>query len=461
MKKAMDLTNGPVGKTIIAYMVPLLFSNILQTLYSTVDMIVVGNFVGSTGMVAVSTGGIISNLFTLAIIGFSTAGQIYIGQQTGAKNHDGVSQTVGTLVSLLFWISILCTMMVCFGNGLIVRWMKVQPEAIPEARNYIIMIALGFPFVYCYNAFCAILRGMGDSQSPFLFVAVSTLTNILLDLFMVGALSMGAGGAAIATAISQAISCVFAVAYVYRRRKAFGLELSISGFRIAWSHAGAIAKLGVPLALRQFCIAFTQTYLTAQVNDLGIYPAAAYGVGDKLHTFSNTIDACFNQGGAAIVAQNLGANKIDRVKQQVYLSTVFMEAVALVFGGLLILFSQQFYGIFTSEPEVIAYAPAMCAANLITMILAGVVSSTQAVINGAGEGRLAFIAGILDGVVFRLGFAWLFTEFFDFGIVGFYMASNFARTGPMLIGIYYYFSGKWKTKRMIDTDTIPVEVNKK
>lgn len=459
MKKAMDLTNGAVGKTMIAYMLPFLFSNILQTLYSTADMIVVGNFVGSAGMVAVSTGGIIANLFALASIGFSAAGQIYIGQQTGAKNRDGVSQTIGTLVSLLFWISILCTAIVCLGNGLIVRWMKVRPEAVSEARNYIRIIALGFPFVYGYNAFCAALRGMGDSQSPFLFGAVSTLTNILLDLLMVGVLSMGAGGAAVATVISQTISCVFAVVYVNRRKKKFGLEFSVANLRIVWFHAGAIARLGIPLALRQFCIVLTQTYITATVNDLGLYPAAAYGVGDKLHTFSNTIDACFNQGGAAMVAQNLGANKIGRVKQMVRLSTIFMEAVALVLGGLLILFSRQFYGIFTSEPEVIAYAPAMCAANLVTMILAGAASSTQAVINGAGEGRLALIAGILDGVVFRLGFAWLFTEVFDFGVVGFFMASNFARTGPLLIGISYYFSGKWKTRRMIDTGTVSAEVN--
>lgn len=448
-KIGIDLTQGSVAKVLLRFMLPFLLASVLQTLYSTVDMIVVGQYVGSIGTVAVSMGSKIANLFTMFSMAFSTAGQIYVGQQIGAGSRDDVNKTIGTLTTMLLAISVTAAVLVGVGNHFLLVIMNTPEEAMTEAYSYLLIICFGFPFIYGYNAACAVLRGMGDSKSPLLFVAISSITNLVLDIILVVAFGMASAGAAIATVISQLAACVFAVIYLYKRRDIVGFDFKLTTFKINKEHASVLLKIGIPLSARQMLIGVTQLFVTSFANDFGLYAAAAYGVSERLYNLVNTVDSAFNQASAGMIAQNIGARKHDRVRQIVRTQLLMAGSIAVICGIVLNLFPTQFFALFNNEAEVLVYAPAMCIVLGISLILAVVSGTFQGVVNGAGRGGLALVGGILDSVVFRFGFCYLFAYMLDLGVVGFSMGTNFARVAPATVGLVYYLSGKWKTDSLV------------
>lgn len=447
-KMGMDLTQGPIAQRLIVFTLPFLGASLLQTLYSTVDMVVVGRFVGSVGSVAVSQGSRLTHIFTSLAMGFAAAGQVFIGQQTGAKNREGVNKTIGNLFTLLVIISMLCLLVGVGLGGQIVRWMKTPAEAMDQSWSYLVVCSLGMPFIFGYNAVCAILRGMGDSTRPLIFVAIASVINLVLDLAFVAGFQMGAAGAAWATIIGQAVSFIVSVIYLVRNKECFGFDFKLSSFRLERFYARTIIRLGLPMSLQYVIIGLTQTVITALVNEYGLAAAAAWGVGDRIFMLVSAVDMSLQQAGAAMVAQNIGAGEIKRVKRIVLYLLLFSLILAVINTLWILPCDTLLFSLFNTDPEVLAYAPEMCVVLVISLYLAAVMGSVQAVTTGSGAAGLAFLAGILDSVVFRFGFCFLFGYAMNLGMIGFYMGSNFARLGPILVSGIYFLSGKWKTKRL-------------
>jgi len=448
-KMGMDLTSGPIAKKLILFTLPFLGASILQTLYSTVDMVVVGRFVGSVGSVAVSQGSRLTHIFTSLAMGFSAAGQVFIGQQIGAKNREGVNKTIGNLFSLLLIISVLCLLVGVGLGGQIVHWMKTPAEAVDQSWSYLVVCSLGMPFIFGYNAVCAILRGMGDSTRPLVFVAIASVINLALDLLFVAGLDMGAAGAAWATIVGQAVSFIVSVIYLVRKKEQFGFDFKLRSFKPEKFYAGTIVKLGLPMSLQYVIIGLSQTVITALVNDYGLAAAAAWGVGDRIFMLINAIDMSLQQAGAAMVAQNIGAGEIKRVKRVVFYLLLFSLTLAVINTLWVLPCSELLFSLFNTDPAVLAYAPQMCIVIVISLYMAAVMGATQAVTTGSGAAGLAFLAGMLDSIVFRFGLCFLFGYAMNLGMIGFYMGSNFARIGPILVSGIYFLSGKWKTKRLV------------
>ncbi len=448
-KIGMDLTQGSIAGKLIRFTLPFLGASLLQTLYSTVDMVVVGQFVGSVGSVAVSQGSRLTHIFTSLAMGFASAGQVFIGQQIGAKDRNGVNKTIGNLFTLLLIVSMLCLLV---GVGLghqIVGWMKTPTEAVDQSWAYLVVSSLGMPFIFGYNAVCAVLRGMGDSTRPLLFVAIASVINLVLDLLFVAVFDMGAAGAAWATIIGQAVSFIVAVLYLIRKKESFGFDFQLASFKLEKLYAWTIIRLGVPMSLQYVIIGLSQTVITALVNDYGLAAAAAWGVGDRIFMLVNAIDMSLQQAGAAMVAQNIGAGETGRVKKIVLYLLLLSLALAVVNTLWVIPCDELLFRLFNKDPAVLAFAPEMCLVLCISLYLGAVMGSVQAVTTGSGAAGLAFLAGLLDSVVFRFGFCFLFGYAMNLGMIGFYMGSNFARIGPILVCGSYFLSGKWKTKRLV------------
>ena len=445
----MDLTQGPIASKLIRFTLPFLLASLLQTAYSTVDMVVVGQYVGSVGSVAVSQGSRLTQIFTSLAMGFASAGQVFIGQQTGAKDHKGVNKTIGNLFTLLFSISVVCLLFGSLLGGQIVQWMKTPAEAIGQSRSYLIICSLGMPFIFGYNAVCAVLRGMGDSKRPLLFVAIASVINLVLDLLFVAVFKMGAAGAAWATIIGQGVSFLVAVVHLYRRRESFGFDFRAKSFKLEAFYTKTIVRLGIPMSMQFVIIGLTQIVITALVNDYGLAAAAAWGVGERIFQLVNAVDMSLQQAGAAMIAQNMGANEIQRVKKVTHCLLIFSLILAAINTVWMLPCSEPLFRLFNQDPEVVAYAPEMVIVLCISLFLGAIMGSVQSVTTGTGAAGLAFVAGILDSVVFRFGFCFLFGYAMNLGMIGFYMGTNFARVGPILVCGIYYLSGKWQTRRLV------------
>ena len=219
-----DLTTGSVPKRLFRFALPLLFANVLQSLYQLVDMLVVGRFLGSPGLAAVSSAAMLCYVITSLCSGAATGGSVLVAQRQGAGDPEGLRRVIGALFTLSGLIALAVTALGLLTCGPILRAMHVPGEALSLAHGYLLVICGGTFFVLGYNAVCGVLRGLGDSVSPLLFVALATAVNVALDLLLVGALGLGTVGAALATVCSQAVSCLAALRFCFRRGLFSGLQ---------------------------------------------------------------------------------------------------------------------------------------------------------------------------------------------------------------------------------------------
>ena len=445
----MDLTEGNILKQLIKFMIPLLAANIVQQLYNTVDMIVIGHFVGSTGTVGVSIGGQAAQFLTMISMGMATGGQVYISQLSGAKQHKQINEAVGTLLSFVTVVAFALLIIGSIFSAQLVQLMGTPAEAVSEASDYMRITFLGFPFIFGYNAVCAVLRGMGDSRRPLIFIIVAAVSNIIMDLILVVGFDLASAGTAIATVLGQAMSFIFAIVFLYRRKEAFGFDFKPDSFRIRWNHLRIYLKLGLPEILRSACIQVTVIYVNRLVNAYGLVASATNSVGNKITQLANTITQSMNQGCAAMIGQNLAAGKQERAKQVVHTGLKFALSLACFNAILALTIPTRIFSIFTNDPEVIEFGRTFMKVAVCTFFLSSLMGPCQAMVTGSGFSFLNLFVGLLDGVVFRLAFSFLFANVMNMGVVGYFLASSLARLGPVLICGGYFLSGKWRTRKLL------------
>lgn len=444
-----DFTDGAILPMLFRFFLPFLLANLLNSIYNTVDTVIVGQFVGSAGIVAVTTGGKMLNLFTTIGISFAGSGQILVSQIVGAKRRDEIQSTIGTIFTEMLVISFAAAVLQMLFSRNIVSWMNTPEESFSSALAYLRITCVGIPLIYGYNAVCSILRGMGDSKSPLVFIAIAALFNVLGDILFVAVFPWGAAGTAIATVLAQGLSFVFSLVSLYRRRDRFGFDFKLRSFRADKRKLTIILKLGFPMALRNICITSTQMVLMGNVNLYGLTDAAAYSIGDKILHLANIFHGASSQAAGSMIGQNVGAERRDRVKSIVFYSMAIALIAAVILSGIGLLFPEAIFGLFTDDPLVLAQAPIFLLISSLTMLLSAVMGSYEAVITGTGNAALNFLGGILDGVIFRVCFSFLFAKAFNMGAAGFFLGDALARLGPILVGGIYYHSGAWTRRKTL------------
>lgn len=446
-----DFTQGKIMPLLLRFALPFLLANALNSLYNTVDTIIIGQFMGSGGIVAVSMGGKMLNFYTYFSIGLASAGQVYISQQLGAGQRDQLNSTIGTLFSELFLFSfILMSVTLAVGRPLL-ELLNTPPESMEDALAYLRITTIGLPLIFGYNAVSSVLRGMGDSKSPLLFIAIATVINIVLDIVFILYCGMGAAGAALATVIGQGCSLVFSIAILYRKRQHFGFDFKLRSFAICWDKLWIMLKLGVPTALRSLFIVGTQLFVLRYVNACGLAAAAAYNVSDKIYHLANIVTLGVRSAGGTMVAQNIGAGKLDRVRQTVHSVAFVSFAAAAVLSAVSLLAPELIFSLFTNEREVLEQAPVFMLICSLLFFISAAMSPYEGVVSGTGNAALSFVGGILDGVVLRVSLGLLFGLHLGLGAPGFFLGDTLARLGVVLVGGIYYHSGAWmRHKRLVD-----------
>lgn len=444
-----DLTEGSVTKLLLVFAFPLLCSNLLQTVYNMVDMIVIGQFVGSTGLSAVSIGGDVLHCLTFLVMGFSNAGQVLLSQYIGAGNRERIKGTIGTMFTLIFACAVLLTI-VCFACvDRILAALNTPAEAWDYARQYSVTCILGLIFIYGYNLVSAILRGMGDSKHPFIFIAVATVTNLVLDLVFVAGFEMGPFGAALATVIGQSVSFIWAIIYLYRHKEAFGFDFKPASFRLDREVLPKLIKLGLPMCLQSAAIQISMLFVNSYINAYGVVASAVTGVGNKLGSITAVVTNALSTAGSSMVGQNIGAEKYHRVPKIIGVSMVIDIIFAAVLSFLTVCFPRAIFGLFNSDPEVLDMAMTYIPVAVLLYVGFALRSPFFALINGSGNAKLNLTVGMLDGVICRIGLAMLMGLAMHMGIMGFWLGNAFAGYVPFLIGGVYFLSGKWKTRKLI------------
>lgn len=444
-----DLTEGNILSTLLIFSLPIIATNLIQQLYSMVDLMVVGRFVGSVGTVGVATGGEVSDLMTPVATAFSTAGQIYIAQLAGAKMTEGIKKAVGTLLTMMFTISAACIILTVLFHKNILDLLNCPQEAIVQAAYYMIITTLGMPFIFGYNAVCGILRGMGESKRPLIFVCVAAVVNIVADLIFVIVFKMGAAGTAIATVLSQIGSFFAAFFFMYRHRETFDFSLQRSFFKIDKKTALIILKLGIPQLVRVVFVQFSMLWVKSCVNSYGLVISATNSVGDKIQKFNNAFMNGVDTASGAMIGQNLGARKPERAKK-ITLNTFGCTLVIATAASCLALFiPDKMFGFFTSDAQVIGYAADYMRIMVMAFYMSAVTGAFQAMVTGSGFVSMGFFIGILDGVVCRIGFSLLFVYVFNLGAYSYWWGTAFSRTLPGLLCVAYFVSGKWRTRKLL------------
>ena len=445
--KITDFTKGNITKQLAVFAFPLFLSNLLQVVYNMVDMIVVGKVLGQNGLSAVAVGGDITAFMTFIAIGFSNAGQVIISRYIGAGRRDKIGKFVSTMFSFLMSCAVVISIFCIFFRSELLKLMNAPDEAFSEALNYSTVCIIGLVFIYGYNIVSAILRGMGDSKRPLIFVGVAAVINVILDIVFVAFLRMGAGGAALATVISQASSFICCTLFLVKHKAEYELNVKVIDFiKPDFAMLKELLGLGIPIAIKLASVQFSKLFVNSYINGYGVAVSAFAGIANKISSISNLISSSLNTAGSSMAGQNIAAGKFDRVKLIIRDLFIITLTIATIMTAAMCFFPEEIFSFFTDDNSeaVLAIAPSYVPIAAILFYASACRAGMNALINGSGNVKVNFATAIMDGIVLRIGLSLLFGIAFGMGYMGFFLGDALAGFTPFVIGCVFYASGRWK-----------------
>ena len=441
-----DFTQGNIPKQLFWFTLPFMASNALQVLYSTVDMVVVGKYVGTAGLSAVSMSSLILNFATMVCLGFSNGGQVMISQAIGSGKRQTLNNIIGTLFSMIMIFTVVLSAVFLFGRNLFLDLMNVPDESRSMALDYLIICSSGLIFTAGYNMVSAVLRGMGDSKRPFLFIGIASVINLVLDVVFTGYMGMGVAGVAWATITGQGVSFLFSLWYLFRNKEAFGFDFQKSSFVIHKKYASMILSQGMPMAIQSGCINLSMLFVNSIINNVGVVASATFGVGVRIDDIVNKISQGIQHAAMPMISQNIGAGNRKRAVNVVYNAWIFSVAFTVLCMILYIFFGKQMFMLFSDDPLVHEMSDTFIRAILWMFPAFAVMRGSGAFIQGIGHAKLCMVLAMLDGVVLRIGLSWMFGIAFGWGFYGFVLGYGLAPYGYAIPSMIYFLSGKWKKR---------------
>lgn len=450
MKKASiekNLTEGNVVKQLILFALPFLLSNMIQSLYNVADMLIVGIYSGTAGISGVNIGGQVTFIMTNIIIGLTTGGTVIIGQYLGSRDRKGMRETISTLLTFLLVAGIGLTIIMLILSDGILRLLQTPAESYQEARNYLDVTLLGTIFIFGYNAFAAILRGLGDSKRPLYFVTIACVTNVFLDLLLVGVYRMAAKGAAIATVISQALSMILCI--IYLKRSDFEFDFKLSSFKFYKERFNMIIKIGIPISIQNVIVNFSFLVLTTIANSMGVSASAAVGIVGKYNGFAILPAIAVSSSVSAMVAQNMGAGETERARKTFHTGLALSFSITFVVFVLTQMFPEKILSLFDSNPETIAAGVEYIRTFSFDYLLVPLTFCLNGLITGSGHTVISSVCGILSSIGFRIPIGIIFGVVMQKGLWGLGLAAPVATFASGIILFIFYISGKWKENKVV------------
>lgn len=430
-----DFTEGSILKKLVAFMFPVLGALILQAAYGAVDLLVVGRFGSTSGLSAVSTGSQVLNLVTFVVIQLAMGITVLIARYLGEKRPEQIGSVIGGSAIVFAIISvILFVIMVGFARPISVL-MQAPSEAVDLTTSYVRICGGGILFIVAYNLLAAIFRGLGDSKSPLLFVLVACIVNIFGDLLLVAGLHMDAAGAAIATVMAQALSVVFAVILLMKKKLPFAITKKDFHFNCQCSR---FLEIGLPLALQECLTQISFLALCAFVNRLGLEASSGYGVACKIVNFAMLVPSALMQSMASFVSQNIGAGKLKRAKQSMFTGIGVGLAVGCVVFVLVMLRGDLLTGLFTTDAAVVQRGYEYLKGFALETIVTAVLFSMIGYFNGNNKTVWVMAQGLIQTLLVRLPFAYFMSIQPDASLTMIGLAAPVSTMVGIMLNICFY-----------------------
>ncbi len=391
----------------------------------------------------------IVNFVTMVCLGFSNAGQVLISQALGADKKKEIGEITGTLFSVILLIGICLSLIILIFQNVILDLMNIPSESYVMSKEYLVICSSGLFFTAGYNMVSAVLRGLGDSKRPFLFIGIATVVNLILDIIFTGYMGYGVAGAAYATIIGQAVSFLFSLYYLYRNRHLLYFEFKKENFIIRKKYCKTIFSLGTPMAIQSGCINLSMLYVNSLVNSVSVVASASFGVGVRIDDIFNKISQGLQYAAMPIISQNIGAKNRKRAVKTVYCTLLYSGIFTIIIIAVYFFYGEDLFRMFSDDVLVHNMASVFISAILWMFPALAVMRGTNAFIQGIGNAKLGMVLSILDGVVLRIGLSWLFGIILDLGFYGFVLGYGLAAYGCAIPGLIYFLSGKWKKRKSL------------
>ena len=405
-----NLTNGSVLKNIAYFSLPYLLSYFLQTLYGLADLFIIGQFEGVASTTAVSIGSQVMHMLTVMIVGLAMGSTVCIGQAVGAGDKKHASAAIGNTVTLFMLLSVVITALLLALVRPIVSVMSTPAEAADGTRAYLTICFIGIPFITAYNIISSIFRGLGDSKSPMIFIAVACAANIALDYIFIGAMGLGPAGAALGTTLSQAISVVFSLVVILRRKSSISLERR--DLHPQRDTMGRLLRIGVPVAAQDGLIQIAFIVITVIANRRGLDAAAAVGIVEKIISFVFLVPSSMLSTVSALCAQNIGAGKQARAEQTLRYAVIIAVSFGIIIALLTQFISEQAVGLFTPDASVIMLGGQYLRGYIWDALFAGIHFCFSGYFCACGRSEISFIHNISAIALVRIPGVYLTSKLF-------------------------------------------------
>ncbi|MDR1600817.1 MAG: MATE family efflux transporter [Tannerella sp.] len=444
-----DLTSGAVWKAILAFASPLLVGNLLQQLYNLTDSVIVGYFLGKEALAAVSASFFIYYFIISLMIGIGSGITVVVSHHCGARQYTQVQRAFSSFFIFAWWagIALSCAGMI-FAEAFF-RLTGTPEEVMPCAVSYFRTYIGGTFLFVIFNSMLSILRGMGDSTRPMLFVLATAVLNVALDLLFIAVLKQGVEGAAFATILAQGGGLAIALAYVHRRHPLLSLRRKDMIFDRKMFVRGL--KIGLPTSVQQCAMAAGLMALLGTVNSFGTDTLTAYGAAGKIDTLVTQAILTFAGALAAFCGQNIGAQRLDRVRSGVRFAIRMNLAFCSVTFGLILFFGKDMMRMFTTDRAVIDIGYEYLLATGSFLVVNGMLNILTGALRGAGDTVFAMITGIATFWLARIPLAFFLSNVW--GRNGIWWAINISiALGFIATGIYYK-TERWKKRQVTDRMT--------
>ncbi len=440
MNVGNDLTQGSVARTLVRFTVPFLLSNVLHTLYSIVDMYIVGQYADATQISAVSIGAAVMLLVNGLIMGLGTGSTVLVGQSIGSRREIDVKETISTVFAVfpLFALFLLALGQILAPT--LLRLLNTPPEAWDGAIAYLRICFIGLIFTGFFFAIASVLRAMGDSKGPMIFIAISCVCNIFGDILCVGVLHMGAAGAALATSVSQGLSVL--IGYFYLRKRNFPFDFKPRSFKIYGNRLKNLVRIGTPTALQETMTNISFLVLEAIINKMGYIATAAVGVSDRVFNVAIIPGIAFSSAISAMVAQNTGAGEYRRGRECLRVGLLIAFVISALIFAAMAIFPAQIIGSFTKDAAVVAAGVDYLTYFKFDCMLFTLAFCVIGYINGTGHTRYTLIINIIASFAVRLPLIWYLSRLPGATLKTISLGLPSASLVQFLLGLAFFFFAK-------------------
>ena len=436
-----NFTEGRIFPSLIRFMLPILGALILQAAYGAVDVLVVGWFGTTEGLSGVSTGSSIINLVTFVITSLATSITIILGNAIGSGNSRQAGKSVGNAISFFIILGVILTFILVGFARPIAKLMHAPEEALQNTVNYIRICGMGIVFIIAYNIISCIMRGLGNSRLPLLFVSIACVANIIGDYILIAIFHMDESGAAIATVAAQAISVVMSLIILAKQELPF--KLTKKDFLFS-SELKRFLQIGFPIAAQELMTQISFLALIAFINNIGLVASGGYGVANKIVSFVMLIPSSLTQSMSSFVAQNIGAGKKDRARKTLYTGMSIGIVMGIITFSLSYFYGQEISGLFSSDHAVIARSAEYLRGFAPEAIVTSILFSFSGYFSGQGKTLFVMIQSLAQTLLVRLPVAYIMSIQPDADLTMIGLAAPLATCFGIILNLAYF---AWTEKR--------------